>query len=80
VLGEVRVGIFAKEFIKAGTELTYNYNFEWYGGAKVRCRCGAPSCVGFLGAKSRAFQVFCTEGFKCLLLLVRCILEECCSH
>ena len=57
MLGEVRVGIFAKEFIKAGTELTYNYNFEWYGGAKVRCRCGAPSCVGFLGAKSRAFQV-----------------------
>lgn len=56
VLGEVRVGIFAKEGIKAGTELTYNYNFEWYGGAKVRCRCGAVSCVGFLGAKSRGFQ------------------------
>lgn len=56
VLGEVRVGIFAKQDIKAGTELTYNYNFEWYGGAKVRCRCGASSCVGFLGAKSRGFQ------------------------
>ncbi|KAI5061501.1 hypothetical protein GOP47_0024006 [Adiantum capillus-veneris] len=56
VLGEVRVGIFAKKDIKAGTELTYNYNFEWYGGAKVRCRCGATSCVGFLGAKSRGFQ------------------------
>ncbi|KAH7445464.1 hypothetical protein KP509_01G010400 [Ceratopteris richardii] len=56
VLGEVRVGIFAKKDIKTGTELTYNYNFEWYGGAKVRCRCGAASCVGFLGAKSRGFQ------------------------
>ncbi|MCO5610217.1 hypothetical protein L7F22_064453 [Adiantum nelumboides] len=56
VLGEVRVGIFAKKDIKAGTELTYNYNFEWYGGAKVRCRCGAATCVGFLGAKSRGFQ------------------------
>lgn len=56
VLGEVRVGIFAKQDINAGTELAYDYNFEWYGGAKVRCLCGAPSCSGFLGAKSRGFQ------------------------
>ena len=58
VLGEVRVGIFAKQDIPVGTELAYNYNFEWYGGAKVRCRCGAAICSGFLGAKSRGFQVF----------------------
>ena len=57
VLGEVRVGIFAKQDIPIGTELAYNYNFEWYGGAKVRCQCGAFSCSGFLGAKSRGFQV-----------------------
>eukprot|EP01018_Ginkgo_biloba_P019462 Gb_16572 [translate_table: standard] len=56
VLGEIRVGIFAKQDIPAGTELAYDYNFEWYGGAKVRCRCGAASCFGFLGAKSRGFQ------------------------
>ncbi|GAB4845175.1 hypothetical protein Ancab_038581 [Ancistrocladus abbreviatus] len=56
VLGEIRVGIFAKDDITFGTELTYNYNFEWYGGAKVRCLCGAASCCGFLGAKSRGFQ------------------------
>ncbi|KAH9307977.1 hypothetical protein KI387_035888, partial [Taxus chinensis] len=56
VLGEIRVGIFAKQDIPCGTELAYDYNFEWYGGAKVRCRCGAPSCYGFLGAKSRGFQ------------------------
>ncbi|GLJ24747.1 hypothetical protein SUGI_0473070 [Cryptomeria japonica] len=56
VLGEIRVGIFAKQDIHCGTELAYDYNFEWYGGAKVRCRCGAPSCYGFLGAKSRGFQ------------------------
>ncbi|KAG6625958.1 histone-lysine N-methyltransferase ASHH1 isoform X1 [Carya illinoinensis] len=55
VLGEVRVGIFAKEDISKGTELGYDYNFEWYGGAKVRCLCGAASCCGFLGAKSRGF-------------------------
>ena len=57
VLGEIRVGIFAKEDILKGTELGYDYNFEWYGGAKVRCLCGAVSCSGFLGAKSRGFQV-----------------------
>ncbi|KAF2284204.1 hypothetical protein GH714_019898 [Hevea brasiliensis] len=56
VLGEIRVGIFAKQDISIGTELAYDYNFEWYGGAKVRCLCGATSCSGFLGAKSRGFQ------------------------
>ncbi|KAL6652891.1 hypothetical protein ACP70R_011816 [Stipagrostis hirtigluma subsp. patula] len=56
VLGEVRVGIFAKQDIPFGTELSYNYNFEWFGGAMVRCLCGAASCSGFLGAKSRGFQ------------------------
>ncbi|CAN1268117.1 Histone-lysine N-methyltransferase ASHH1 [Linum perenne] len=56
VLGEIRVGIFAKEDIPIGTELSYDYNFEWYGGAKVRCLCGAAGCSEFLGAKSRGFQ------------------------
>lgn len=57
VLGEVRIGIFAMRDISIGTELTYDYNFQWYGGAKVHCLCGATSCCGFLGAKSRGFQV-----------------------
>ncbi|KAM7266705.1 hypothetical protein ACFE04_004602 [Oxalis oulophora] len=56
VLGEVRVGIFAKQDISVGTELGYDYNFEWFGGVKVRCLCGAANCSGFLGAKSRGFQ------------------------
>eukprot|EP00850_Spirogloea_muscicola_P006906 SM000034S12660 [mRNA] locus=s34:45316:50418:+ [translate_table: standard] len=34
VLGEVRVGIFAKYNIPAGAELSYDYNFEWFGGEK----------------------------------------------
>ncbi len=57
VLGEVRIGIFAIKDISAETEVTYDYNFQWYGGSKIQCRCGAESCVGFLGAKSRGFQV-----------------------
>ncbi|XP_019427259.1 PREDICTED: histone-lysine N-methyltransferase ASHH1 [Lupinus angustifolius] len=56
VLGEIRVGIFAKHDIPIGAELAYDYNFEWFGGAKVRCLCGALKCSGFLGAKSRGFQ------------------------
>lgn len=56
VLGETRVGIFAKQDISVGTELAYDYNFEWYGGANVRCLCGAPNCSIFLGAKSQGFQ------------------------
>ncbi|KAG5544386.1 hypothetical protein RHGRI_016964 [Rhododendron griersonianum] len=55
ILGEIRVGIFAKQDIYVGTELAYDYNFEWYGGANVRCLCGAPKCSKFLGAKSPAF-------------------------
>ncbi|KAL3507073.1 hypothetical protein ACH5RR_032455 [Cinchona calisaya] len=58
VLGETRVGIFAKVDISAGTELAYNYNFEWYGGATVRCLCGAANCCIFLGAKSQGFQEY----------------------
>eukprot|EP01018_Ginkgo_biloba_P007099 Gb_24492 [translate_table: standard] len=56
VLGEIRVGIFPMQDIPVGTELAYDYNFESYGGAKVRCHCGAASCFGLLGAKSCGFQ------------------------
>lgn len=56
VLGETRVGIFAKIDISVGTELSYDYNFEWYGGVAVRCLCGAANCSVFLGAKSHGFQ------------------------
>ncbi|KAL2465347.1 Histone-lysine N-methyltransferase ASHH1 [Abeliophyllum distichum] len=58
VLGETRVGIFAKKDISAETELAYDYNFEWYGGATVRCLCGAANCSLFLGAKSHGFQEY----------------------
>jgi hypothetical protein len=56
VLGEVRVGVFAQRAIPRGEELTYDYDFEWYGGEKVRCQCGSAQCIGFLGAKSKRFK------------------------
>ena len=57
MLGKTRVGIFAKKDISVGMELLYNYNFEWYGGARVRCLCGAANCSLFLGAESQGFKV-----------------------
>ncbi|KAH0634852.1 hypothetical protein KY284_037638 [Solanum tuberosum] len=56
-LGETRVGIFAKRYISVGMELSYNYNFEWSGGAPVRCLCGAANCSLFLGAKYQGFKL-----------------------
>ncbi|WMV36769.1 hypothetical protein MTR67_030154 [Solanum verrucosum] len=59
VSGETRVGIFAKQDISVGMELTYEYNFEWYyGGANVRGLCGAANCSLFLGAKCRRFREY----------------------
>lgn len=49
VEGEPRLVFFAKNDIKAGQELTYDYRFKEEEGAnKLRCLCGAPNCRGFL--------------------------------
>jgi hypothetical protein len=34
---ETRVGIFTQRQCKAGEELTYNYNLEWNGFARIKC-------------------------------------------
>ncbi|KAG5585881.1 hypothetical protein H5410_046315 [Solanum commersonii] len=39
VSGETRVGIFVKQDISVGMELTYEYNFEWYGGVQMFVVC-----------------------------------------
>lgn len=51
VAGETCVGLFARCRIQAGTELTFDYQFERVGGDKQKCFCGAASCRGYLGAK-----------------------------
>lgn len=49
VENEPRLVFFAKNDIKAGQELTYDYRFKEEEGAnKLRCLCGAPNCRGFL--------------------------------
>ena len=38
VRGQPRIGIFTLRTIKAGKEITYNYNLEW-GGKRVKYAC-----------------------------------------
>ena len=52
---QIRVGIFAKLDIPAGSELTYNYNFEafWPVGQERSCNCGGMHCSGIFGRRPR---------------------------
>ena len=51
VNGEVTIGLFTKVDVTAGTELTFDYNFQRYGDKPVKCLCGAPSCRGIIGGE-----------------------------
>lgn len=43
------VGVFAKDFIKTGSEITYDYKFEAFeDSVQTRCLCGASNCRLFL--------------------------------
>ena len=50
---ESRVGIFAKKFVKAGTELTFDYQLDSLGNGKKPCLCGSSNCSGFIGVRSK---------------------------
>ena len=45
--GKKHILLYAKRFIKAGEEITYDYNFDSES-EKIQCRCGAPNCRGRL--------------------------------
>ncbi|KAI8085783.1 uncharacterized protein B0P05DRAFT_533685 [Gilbertella persicaria] len=45
----MRIGIFTKRPIQAGSELTFDYKFERYGAVAQPCYCGEPSCKGYIG-------------------------------
>ncbi|XP_039453659.1 probable histone-lysine N-methyltransferase Mes-4 [Culex pipiens pallens] len=51
--GSQSVGLFALKDLKAGEELTFNYNFETFGDQKKICHCGAVKCSGLIGQKYR---------------------------
>ncbi|KAM8765271.1 histone-lysine N-methyltransferase, H3 lysine-36 specific isoform 3-T3 [Rhynchonycteris naso] len=64
VNGDTRVGLFALSDIKAGTELTFNYNLECLGNGKTICKCGAPNCSGFLGVRPKNQPIATEEKSK----------------
>ena len=49
VRGELAIGLFALTDVKAGEELTFDYNFERYGDKPMRCYCGTAKCRKFIG-------------------------------
>ncbi|KAK9868684.1 hypothetical protein WJX84_008524 [Apatococcus fuscideae] len=49
VHGELAIGLFALQDIEAGSELTFDYNFERYGDKPMKCLCGAQTCRGIIG-------------------------------
>lgn len=49
VKGDLRVGFFALRNIKAGEELTFNYNFQTE--KPIRCCCGQSKCRGTIGGQ-----------------------------
>ncbi|XP_034037134.1 histone-lysine N-methyltransferase, H3 lysine-36 and H4 lysine-20 specific isoform X2 [Thalassophryne amazonica] len=53
VNGDTRVGLFAREDILKGVELTFNYNLECRSNGKTVCKCGASNCSGFLGVRPK---------------------------
>ena len=46
-----QVWIVALRDIKAGEELTYNYNYDLEDYREHPCHCGAPGCVGYIVAE-----------------------------
>jgi SET domain-containing protein len=48
---EGRIWVVALRDIRAGEELTYNYNFDLTEFREHPCRCGAEHCVGFMVAE-----------------------------
>jgi uncharacterized protein len=48
---EHRVWIVASRNIKAGEELTFNYNYDLEDYREHPCQCGATKCVGFIVAE-----------------------------
>ena len=45
------IWITARRDIRAGEELTFNYNYDLEDYREHPCQCGAPSCIGYIVAE-----------------------------
>jgi uncharacterized protein len=48
---EGRIWLIANRPIRAGEEVTFNYNYDLEDYQSHPCRCGAPECVGYIVAE-----------------------------
>lgn len=51
--GRLHVGLFARQSIRQGTELTFDYKFVRFGQAAQQCFCGEPQCKGIIGEEAK---------------------------
>ena len=56
VNGDTRIGLFALKDLPAGSELTFNYQFESMGEVKKLCLCGTQNCSGYIGEKAKKLK------------------------
>lgn len=52
-----RIWIVARRDLAAGEELTYDYGFSYSEWRDHPCRCGAPSCLGFIVERGQRWRV-----------------------
>ncbi|CAH2281806.1 histone-lysine N-methyltransferase SETD2 isoform X4 [Pelobates cultripes] len=53
VNGQLRVGFFTTRLVPAGSELTFDYQFQRYGKEAQKCFCGSDNCRGYIGGENR---------------------------
>ncbi|KAI8967227.1 hypothetical protein BDF20DRAFT_840312 [Mycotypha africana] len=53
----MRIGIFTRRPIKAGSELTFDYKFERYGAVAQKCYCEEPNCKGYIGGSLKSLDL-----------------------
>ncbi|XP_015919381.2 uncharacterized protein [Parasteatoda tepidariorum] len=62
VNSDPRIGLFARKDIKAGTELTFDYQMDFSRfNKKLNCNCGSARCSGVIGKKPLKGQGITTD-------------------
>jgi SET domain-containing protein len=54
---ETRVGLFALRDIAVGEELTYDYQFAYFGSEPWKCLCRSSNCRGVLAGEFASLQL-----------------------